>query len=233
MRKRVKVEVPLSGLDPDGSVTTDNFIVNPPCIYCGDPVDPSQKHYYQHEGTYQIKFWGRARHSGTPMLGDVVDIHVNKTRGKYQVDLPYCPRHIKPISTFKIIEILLVLIGAALGFGAALLLYQNGIGDGLLMITLIIAPLLVGGLFYALSSAAKYLLKKSNPMLEDYPVKDGHYGVCTHGVRVDGGKPMKGPIRYYLELAFCSPEVAQRFLADVPEAEVVEGQAFFGKKAPA
>ena len=230
MKKRVKVEVPLSGLGADGSVKTDQFKVNPPCIYCGAPVDPSQRHYYQHQGTYQIKFWGKARHSGRPMLGDVIDIHANKIRGKYKFSLPYCPQHIKPIKTFKLIEVLLVLIGALLGLGAALLMYQNGIRNGLLVITLIAAPLLLGGLFFWLGSVIKTLLKKSNPELKDYPVKNGHYGVCTHGVRVDGGKPMKGPIRYYLELAFCSPEVARRFLADVPEAEVVEGQALFGKE---
>ena len=232
MRKRVKVEIPLSGLSANGSVTTDEFKVNPPCIYCGAPVDPSQKHYYQHQGTYQIKFWGKARDSGTPMLGDVIDIHANKTRAKYKVRLPYCPQHIKPIKTFKIIDVLLILIGVLLGLGAALLMYQVGIRDGLLIITFITAPFLLGGLFYWLGSVIKTLLKKSNPGLRDYPVKDGHYGVCTHGVRVDGGKPMKGPIRYYLELAFCSPEVARRFLEDVPDAEVIEGRALFGEEAP-
>lgn len=230
MKNRVKVEVPLSGLGADGSVQTDTFTVEPPCIYCGEPVDPSQKHFYHHEGTYQIKFWGRARHSGLPLLGDVVDIHVNKTRGKYRVSLPYCPRHIKPITSFKIIEFLLVLIGVGLGFGSALLLYQNGTRGGLLILTIIAAPLLLGWLFYALTSTLKSLLKKSNPRLKDYPVKDGHYGVCTHGVRVEGGQPMKGPIRYFLKVAFCSPEVAERFLADVPQAEVIDGREFFDEE---
>ena len=227
MRKRVKVEVPLSGLGTDGSVRTDTFVVEPPCIYCGKPVDSSQKHYYHHEGTYQIKFWGRARQSGSPMLGDVIDIHANKTRGKYRISLPYCRQHIKPITTFKVIEVLLILIGVSLGLWAAVLLFQNGARDGMLIFSLIAAPLLLGWLFYSLGSIIKTLMKKSNPRLKDYPVKDGHYGVCSHGVRIDGGTPMKGPIRYNLKLAFCSPEVAQRFLADVPEAEVIEGKAFF------
>lgn len=232
MKKRVKVEVPLSGLGADGSVITDKFKVNPPCIYCGEPVASSQKHNYLHEGTYQIKFWGRARHSGLPLLGDVVDIHANKTKGNYKISLPYCRKHIKPIKSFKIIEVLLVLIGAGLGLWAAMLAYQIGIRDGLLVLIVIAVPSLFGWLFYALGSAIKSVLKKSDPKLKDYPVKDGHYGVCTHGVRVDGGKPMKGPIRYYLQLAFCNPEVAGRFLADVPQAEVVEGRAYFGEKLP-
>jgi hypothetical protein len=224
MKNRVRIEVPLSGMDADGNVDQDVLIVQPPCIYCGDPVNKEAQHYFTLEGEYKIKFWGLARDTHKPMLGDVFDIHGNFVKNKYILRIPYCPKHIGPVKTFTLIDMLTISIGMVLGLAAIAYLGAVDILNDYLFILSFLIPFFLAGLFYLIGYGIKAVLIRNHTKYRDYPLKPGHYGICAHGVHVEGGKPMEGPINYYLHLAFCNIETAKRFLKSIPQAEILQGK---------
>jgi len=225
MKNRIKVEVPLSGSSFGSFVLSDTLTVAPPCFYCGAPVDTNSDYYYTQQGEYQIQYWGRGRKFGTPMLGDVVDASGNKLKGKYALKFPYCPEHIHPVKSFKTIDIIMMSIGALLGLVITAFVVINEGADAVEILIMLFGLGIFGAmLFYLLGLGIKAIIAKTNPKLKDYPLGNGHYGVEISGVRVNGGAPMSGSIRYTLTLGFCDPEGARRFLAANPRAKVTKGE---------
>lgn len=155
-----------------------------------------------------------------------MDSHGNLVKGRFIVKVPYCADHIKPVRTFTLIDSLAVIAGALLGIGLTFFLVSDFFSGTPLILAYILIPLFAASLFFAVGVGIKSLLPKLSPKLKDYASHKGHYGICSHGVRVDGGEEMKGPITYWLKLAFCQPEMAKRFLAAAPKAQVVRGKRF-------
>ena len=228
MKHRVSIEVPLSGVNDDGKIQKDTFTIQPPCFYCGQPTASVNHGFFHVKEDYQIKFWGRVQDSNKPRLGNVIDTHGNLVKGQYAVKIPYCAEHIKPVRTFTLIDSLTVLFGTLLGITVTAFWGRNFLTGTPLILAFILLPLLAAGLFFCIGLGIKSLLPKISPKLKDYASHKGHYGICSHGVRVDGGKEMEGPVTYWLTLAFCQPEGAQRFLAENPKAVVVRGKRFLG-----
>jgi len=222
MKQRVTIELPLSGMTPRGVVKTDTFKVKPPCFYCGSPVAESGDHIYHLTGDYKIQRWGLKRDTVKPILGDLIDRHGNMIKGHYAIHLPYCTKHIQPIKTFKIINIMSIILGAAFGLGLTAFLSSYGMLGGFVYLSLVTSPFFFAVVFYWMGAAIKALLVRVNAKLQDYPLRNGHYGICTHGVRVDGGKPMQGPITYYLKVACCNLERAIRLQESIPQAKIIE-----------
>jgi len=232
MKNRIKVEVPLSG-SMNGFVVKDSLTVSPPCFYCGKPVDTDSDYYYTYEDEYQIKYWGRGRKFGSPMLGDVVDPEGKKLKGKYILKLPYCPEHVRPVKAFKTIDTASFYIGLILGAVLTFYAYREGIEGGGLLAILIGAPLLSVGVLYFIGVGIKAFITIIKPELKDYALRLGHFGIQQYGVRIDGGKPMVGPITYTLTLAFSDPKCAHRFLESNPHAKVTKGKALLAEESGA
>lgn len=229
MKHRVKIEVPLSGVNDEGEIQPDTFTIQPPCFYCGKPIASDDNGYFDLHGNYKIKFWGVIQDSHKPKLGDVIDIHGNFVKGKFTIRIPYCPEHIKPVRTFTLIDSLAVITGTLLGISLVAFFGGNFLSDAPLILAFILLPLLLAGLFYGIGTGIKSILPRLSPKLRDYASHKGHYGICSHGVRVEGGRKMEGPITYWLQLAFCSAEGARRFLGNNPGAEVISGKRFIGE----
>ena len=226
MKHRVKIEVPLSGMSAEGEIITDTFTIQPPCFYCGKPIAPDHDGYFDLKDVYPIKFWGYTQESHKPRLGHVIDAHGNIVRGSFRVKIPYCPDHIKPVRTFTIIDILAISSGTLLGLVLTAIFGVDRLSSTPLVLAFILIPLAAAGLFYVMGTAIKRVIPKLCPRLKDYASHKGHYGICSHGVRVDGGQPMQGPMTYWLQLAFCSPASAERFIASNPTAKVIQGNRY-------
>lgn len=231
MKHRVNIEVPLSGINDKYDIQPDTFTIKPPCFYCGKPISSTNDGYFNLRGDYKIKFWGLVQDTHKPRLGNVIDAHGNLVKGKYTLRIPYCSEHIKPVRTFTMIDSLSVISGTLLGIGWVALFGRKFLSSTPLILAFILIPILLAGLFYSLGTGIKSILPKLLPKLKDYASHKRHYGICSHGVRVDGGMEMEEPITYWLKLAFCQPEGALRFLAAVPEAKVVRGKRFLENRA--
>ncbi len=226
MKHRILIEVPLSGINDQGEIQADTFTIPPPCFYCGKPIATTDGGYFNLKGDYQIKFWGFVQDTHQPRLGNVIDPHGNLVKGYYTIKVPYCAEHIEPVKAFTVIDILTVLCGILLGVGWTAIFGRELLSGTPLILAFIFLPVLLAALFYAAGLGIKALLPKLVTKLKDHAVFKGHYGICSHGVRVDGGEEMEGPITYWLKLTFCQPEGAKRFLAEVPEAKVLRGKRF-------
>jgi hypothetical protein len=223
MRNRIVVKIPLSG-SVGGFIVKDTLTVQPPCFYCGSPVDTDDEYYYTYEGDYQIKYWGRGRKFGSPMLGDVVDKEGKPLKGKYVLKFPYCSQHIRPVKFFKFIDTISFIIGLILA--AALLIFlaiNEGLEGGELLLLIITIPIFLVSLCYFLGVGVKALVTLIKPEWKDYSLRLGHYGVQLYSVTTNGGSQMVGPITYTLTLAFSNPEGARRFIKENPQAKVTKG----------
>ena len=228
MKHRVKIEVPLSGISDNGEIQKDQFTIQPPCFYCEKPVSSDGGGFFELVENYPIKFWGYIQDTQKPRLGNMFDTHGNLVRGEYSIKIPYCPEHIKPVRTYTTIDLLAVIAGLSLGIYLTLFLMSEALDGSNLVLTVILTSLASIGVFYAIGTGIKSILPKISPRLADYASHKGHYGICSHGVRVDGGQEMQGPITYWLELAFCNPDGARRFIASNPSARVIQGRRFLG-----
>lgn len=231
MKHRVKIEVPLSGLNDSGEIQTDTFTIQPPCFYCQKPLASHGNGFFEIEEDYPIKFWGYVQDTHKPRLGNMIDRYGNVVRGKYIIRIPYCPDHIKPVRTFTVIDTLSILFGLGLGIALTALFGSELLHGTSLVLAFILVPLITAGLTFSIGAGIKSILPRVSPKLKDYASHKGHYGICSHGVRVRGGQEMTGPITYWLELAFCSPEGAERFLASNPSARVTQGERFLANSS--
>ncbi len=225
MSKRITIQVPLAGALFGGFTMDEMFTAPPPCFYCGAQVDTRSEHHYTQKGQYQIKYWGRGRKFGSPMLGDIVDSKGNKLMGKYTIKLPYCPEHVAPFKAFKVIDIIALISGIGGGLALTGLLYlKEGLEGGEFLLLLFGLPFFLISLFFTLGLGIKAIIAKINPKLKDYSKTSGHYGVVITGVKTSGGAAMVGPITYTLTLEVTNPQSARRFLQANPLAKVTKGQ---------
>jgi hypothetical protein len=229
MKHRVIIEVPLIGVNEKGEIKSNIFVIQPPCFYCGEPISENGGGYFNLSGAYNIKFWGYTRDTQKPILGDRIDSHGNYVRGKYVIKIPYCPHHIQPIRALTLIDYIAAISGMLVGISLTEVYGREFFSGTFLFLAFILLPVLMGALFFGIGTGIKSLLPKLSPKFKDFAFRNGHYGICSHGVRVDGGKEITGPVNYWLKLGFCYPEGAQRFLESYPNAQVIKGKRFLAR----
>jgi len=228
MKNRIKIDVLLSGF---GQASADVFSVEPPCFYCGAPIDPESDHTYYYECSYNVKRYNVEKR----MLENVEDSSGAKLVGKYKFKLPYCPQHIAPVKFFKTIDIIFLILGALTGLGLCISMYRSATNRDNLLVPFLGAMICVPPLFVLFGLGLKKIITLFIPKLKDYPLRsNGHYGIQINNVTLhmsDG--PMLVPLTHMLSLSFSDPVAAQRFIeANLGGLKIKKGENLLKSTTP-
>ena len=214
MKTNVAIEIPISN--------GKHIKLPGPCTYCGEPAAEGGKKKWT--TPYQLKHWGVSRKFGNMQLWDSKGADGVARKGQVTVHAPYCPEHLEGVKLFTMV-LAIGTIGVAIG--GIILGIVTSESETFLMRAFMIGVSMVMGasIGFILAWLINKLIALVTPAFRDFPaLGNGHWGLSTDNIRVDGGEFGVGPVRYYLTLNFLNIESAQRFLAAYPEAVVVKGE---------
>lgn len=232
MKKKIKAEVELNAVIKN-IITPSNlsptFSVDPPCFYCGKPVDRTEKYERIMEKEYLIKVWQQIRElsSYNWRVRPVFDQNTGQLKGKCTIKIPYCPEHINPPKKDKIINIIIKVLSFLIPIIIMYLMIRSYEIDFWPVYIVILA---IGATIWTVINVLNFLVRmivaRLDPSLKDYFVNSETYGINEPLIKFDTGEEGFGPVTYTLKLEFSSLELAKKFRKANPQVRIIDVEKY-------